>query len=94
LAIWGRIAAIVLIARLCVPAMAGPTPDHREMIREASCAADFQITDARTAVLGGIRVLPGPMEWWSVDLLFWVAFLLVGVVSDERTEIQEARTFA
>jgi hypothetical protein len=29
-----------------------------------------------------------------VDLLFWVAFLLVGVVSDERTEIQEDRTFA
>ena len=43
---------------------------------------------------GGIRVPLGPREWWSVDLLIWVAFLLVGVLSDERIEFQEKRTCA
>ena len=36
---------------------------------------------------GGIRVPLGPMEWWSVDLLFGSRFYSVGVLFDERTEI-------
>ena len=38
----------------------------------------MRLTDARTAVLGGIRVPLGPREWWSVDLLFGSRFSLWG----------------
>ncbi len=60
------------------------TPDHRSRSAERYIrGGSMQLTDARTAVPGEIWVPLGPREWWSVDLLIWVAFLLVGVLSDE-----------
>ena len=79
-----------------MPAMEGDhrQPDHRELIRVVRALRTTRITDARTAVLGGIWVPLWPNGMVERGPAFWVAFLLVGVLSDERTEIQEKRTFA